>query len=343
MSRFERPRLRALARPLLGLLVLALLAWQLDTRRILGLLAQASLAEVVLAWLASFLAMFTCVWRWKRIALALALLPKGLAQAAAPTFRWMSLLYIRAMALNSLLPGGVLGGDVYRALELARPTGQRLKASLSVLLDRAGGLWALAVLALLAAGVEVLMRGAVGPVEVWSAAPGEAALRSALALYVAGLVAIALSPLFSPLLIRLAGTRLPERLISLLRHLPLLVKAWRTSLASQSLYLLALWLCFQAVGLPMGLLLTAVVGCAIFLMGMMPAAMGGFGAREVGALAILSPLLAAALGGLPDGMAETIVAASLLYGLMATGIGLLGALAWLLPLHAPCPPPPDKV
>jgi hypothetical protein len=73
-------------------------------------------------------------WRWRAMARWL-----GAEMSLASGMRW----YFQAIGLNVLLPGAVVGGDVYRAIALQK-TGQAKAASnLSVILDRVSGLWML--------------------------------------------------------------------------------------------------------------------------------------------------------------------------------------------------------
>ena len=50
------------------------------------------------------------------------------------------------MGLNALLPGAVVGGDVYRAVALRQAAQNAVAASASVVLDRLSGVWMLCVL-----------------------------------------------------------------------------------------------------------------------------------------------------------------------------------------------------
>ena len=65
--------------------------------------------------------------------------------------------------------------------------------------------------------------------------------------------------------------------------------------------------------------------CAgVFLSAVIPVAVGGFGAREVGAVVLMTPL-----GVAP----EASFTGSVLYGLMATLQGILGVYWWIRRYH----------
>lgn len=76
---------------------------------------------------------------------------RWLGAAVSPA--WALARYAGGVALNALLPGAVVGGDLYRAHALRRQGLGWTAAGLSVLVDRLAGLWMLGVLALAAAAV----------------------------------------------------------------------------------------------------------------------------------------------------------------------------------------------
>ena len=92
------------------------------------------------------------------------------------------------------------------------------------------------------------------------------------------------------------------------------------SLAVQVLALLAFWLCFKSLGHTIPIFLCVTVCAGIFIAAVIPAAVGGFGARELGAVAFMMPL------GIS---AEVSFTASVLYGLMATIQGVTSLYWWI--------------
>lgn len=138
MSRAHKALLRGLLGLglLLGVVVLADLSqlWQrLRQAQPLWLLAGLALA------LASNI---VSALRWRALVQWL-----GAAMPCRSALRW----YFQAMGLNALLPGAVVGGDVYRAVALRQSGESAMAASASVVLDRLSGVWMLCVLGALGA------------------------------------------------------------------------------------------------------------------------------------------------------------------------------------------------
>lgn len=116
-------------RLLLSVLLLSLLAWQLDMRLVLGHFAAIDPAWLLLALVLTQLQAWLSAWRWRFTAHRLGLtLP--LMQAVRE--------YYLALFLNQVLPGGVLG-DVSRAWRHARREPRVGAAVHAVILERASG------------------------------------------------------------------------------------------------------------------------------------------------------------------------------------------------------------
>jgi uncharacterized membrane protein YbhN (UPF0104 family) len=300
-GRWRRIVLRACAG--LGLLALAVV-W-------VGPQALAAhLAGVAPGWFAAALvvaiaANAVSAWRWSQLARALDLNAPYAPLASA---------YAQGIAVNALLPGATVGGDALRALRLARLGNPPMASALSVLADRASGLWVLCALSLAAVGLWLGSRGAppagITPQVFW--------------LYVGGLLAAVSLPgwpwrrlgralaawrpapvsSIAAWLAPLAGCR-----AALVRTLPL-------SLAVQLLSASALWLCAQAAGGGVGYGAVLAIAAPVFVAAALPLSVGGFGPREFAA-AVAFPLVGApaALG----------TAAAVLYGATAVVQGVLAA------------------
>lgn len=195
------------------------------------------------------------------------------------------LTYFRAMALNALLPGAVVGGDLFRALALRRAAMPSLDAGLSVLLDRVSGLWVLLAIAALA------LPAARGHLEV--ALPDVFALPDGLCV-IAG-TAVLLAPLVLGLLpLDVAGGRVVSALARVQARL-LRAGALRQyglqMLASCLVQILSVF-ALACGGLSLGLDLPFSVWLAaaapVFLMAALPVSVGGWGTREAAAIAVLA-------------------------------------------------------
>jgi uncharacterized membrane protein YbhN (UPF0104 family) len=222
-----------------------------------------------------------------------------------------------------------------------------------VLLDRLSGLWILCALSLATALPLMLATRADGDAGVaagWPAlvpavgsAGGQAAgsvLGPVLGLYFAGLALAVVLP-FLPWPVRSAAppgaapdlphtafrrvlARLAElHALTLQRRRPLARSLW-TSVIVQLLCSLTLWLCLLAAGGHAEYWRVQAVAAPVFIAGVMPLSYGGFGARELVALAVF-PLV-----GIEPQLG---VAASALYGVCAVCLGL--AASPLLALRHP--------
>jgi uncharacterized membrane protein YbhN (UPF0104 family) len=136
------------------------------------------------------------------------------------------------------------------------------------------------------------------------------------ALYLAGLISILVLPFAASRLARVGRARFLELSVAT----PMLKETVALSVAVQLLTSLAFWCCMQAVGLPVPFALIVALSGGIFIVGILPAAIGGFGARELGALALITPFGYAK---------ELVMASSILFGLTVTVQGLLGLYFWL--------------
>lgn len=289
--------MKKLLKPVLGLALLIGLLSSLD-RSLLGqVLSGAHLGWFAMGCLLALAANLICVTRWQRIAQALHL-PLQWPQALS--------LYAQAITANSVLPGGIVGGDLWRVIGLARhaSAGHKTTAAASVLADRVSGLWGLAWVSLLASGM------------VWFGLQ-TGWLQSELgALYLAGLISILVLPYAASRLARVGRARFLELSVAT----PMLQRTVWLSIAVQLLTSLAFWCCMQAVDLAVPFALIVALSGGIFIVGILPAAIGGFGARELGALALITPF---------GYSKELVMASSILFGLTVTVQGLLGLYFWI--------------
>lgn len=242
-------------------------------------------------WLIVGLALYSfsnlvCSLRWRRIVLQLGWpLEKGQA------FR----LYFQGIAANTVLPGGIIGGDIWRVLGLSKMGMSKSSATQSVVADRAIGFWALSVLSLGAFFVYVSLK------QVSSVRAPQALV----VIYLTLLVCVCLLPVllrwFKAEWIR--GLLFPASL----------------SIVTQLLTITAFLCCLLAVQAEFSSLSVAMLCAGIFLGAAVPASIGGFGSRELASIFFL-----AGLGIQP----EAAFLASVLFGLTATVQGLLVLPFW---------------
>ncbi len=297
---------QALLRVLLGLALLGVVLVLADPARVLAQLRQANPYWLLAGLLAALASNLVSAWRWRALARWL-----GAELSLRDAARW----YFQAIGLNALLPGAVVGGDLYRALVLRRAGQETLASSWSVVLDRVSGLWMLCVI------------GGLG------AAAGAAPLARALHLPPPGLAALALAgsalwlllPWALPWLLRcwslrwLAPLRAASQRPDFNRQMGLQALA---SAAVQALSAVALAAGGLALGVRLAPAAWAFAIAPIFLMAALPVSVGGWGTREAAAVVALAPYGVAAPAAVGIGM---------IYGLYAIAQGALGALAFGLP------------
>lgn len=302
MRRAHKAWLRGLA----GLLLLGAVAALADPARVLAQLRQAQPGWLLAGLAAAIASNLVSAIRWRALARWL-----GAEVGVGDATRW----YFQAIGLNALLPGAVLGGDVYRAVVLRRAGQDTLAPAWSVLLDRVSGLWMLCV---------------IGGLGAAACASGLAPwLRLPVGLFIA---------------LMLTGTAL---WLLLPWTLPWLLRRWRpgwlaplrtavdrpdfnAQLGWQVLASVAVQLLSAAAlaggGLALGVALSpaawAFAIAPVFLMAALPVSVGGWGTREAAAVATLAPFGVAA---------PAAVGVGVIYGLYQLAQGAMGALAFGLP------------
>ena len=305
---------KALLRGLLGLLLLGLIVALTDPARVLAQLRQAQPGWLLVGLLAAMASNIVSALRWRALARWL-----GAEVGWLDACRW----YFQAMGLNALLPGAVVGGDVYRAMALRRAGQDTAAAGWSVVLDRASGLWMLCAIGGLgaAACAAVLAPWLHLPPGVFAG------------LMLAGTLLWLALPWALPVLLRWAPRRWQGGWLVPLRLAvarPDFRRQWvGQALASAAVQVLSA-AALAAGGMALGVVLPAPVWAwamaPVFLMAALPLSVGGWGTREAAAVAALAPFGVAAPAAVSVGM---------VYGLYGLAQGALGALALGLPRGAP--------
>ena len=325
-----------LLRLALGLGLLAALLTLVDAAALARQLAAARPGWLLLGLGSAVLANLCSALRWWAMARWL---------GAPVTPGWAVARYAGGVALNALLPGAVVGGDLYRAQALRSRGLGWAAAGLSVLVDRLAGLWMLGVLALAAAALALAAappEALFGPLTELLPARLHAALR---ALPTAGLAAacagLALVCTLAPLALsaRVPAGPVPATAPAVEpvdgpapptppRHQALRALAGRPGARAQlGLQLLAslgvqlfsvgtLACAGLALGVGLPAWAWALVALPIFVMATLPISFGGWGTREAAAVLALGAFGVAAPLALGIG---------LLYGLAALAQALPGA------------------
>ncbi|MCQ9374559.1 flippase-like domain-containing protein [Methyloversatilis sp. XJ19-13] len=300
----------ALLRPVAACVLLAVVVRLADPWSLADVLLRADRDWLLAGLAAALLSNVASALRWRA-------LTAWLGATVSPLFALLT--YFRAMSLNALLPGAVVGGDLYRALALRKAGLPALDAGLSVLLDRVSGLWMLlaigAVAAPFAAGsLTVALRAPAALIDLLGATVP-------LLLLVAPLLLIA-RPLTDVHRGRpvgaLARIQSHVRRAGALQQYALQMGA---SLVVQALSVGALACGGRALGLDLPGLVWVAAAAPIFLMAALPVSVGGWGTREAAAAAVLAAF------GVP---AAEAVGAALVYGVFGLLQAALGGalLAW---------------
>ena len=297
---------KALLRGLLGLGLLAAVLALADPARVLAQLRQAQPGWLLAGLLLGIASNLVSALRWRALARWL-----GADMSVQDACRW----YFQAIGLNALLPGAVVGGDVYRAVLLRRAGQDTLASSWSVVLDRVSGLWMLCAIGGLglAASADRL-----APLIGLPAAPLIGVVLAGTALWLA-------VPWCLPWLLRRGGWAWLAPLRAAAARPDWSVQLGWQALASgavQGLSAAALACGGLALGVVLGPAAWAFAIAPIFLMAALPVSVGGWGTREAAAVAALAPFGVAA---------PAAVGTAMVYGLYAIAQGAFGALAFGLP------------
>ena len=301
---------KALVRALMGMALLVAVIYLANPRQLFAQLQQANPWWLLAGFVVAIASNAASAWRWRAMAQWL-----GAEMSAASGMRW----YFQAVGLNVLLPGAVVGGDVYRAIALQK-TGQTKAASnLSVILDRVSGLWMLC---------------AIGGLGAFACAPALAPwVHMNESLFGASLLAITVLWVLLPCVllrgVRRGWLKLPGTWLDPIRVAAsspdfvrqLLIQA-ASSAVVQLLSAAALACGAIALGVQLPLAVWTFAIAPVFLMAALPVSVGGWGTREAAAVAALAPFGVSAV---------LAVGVGLLYGVFALGQGALGALAFGLP------------
>ena len=297
---------KALLRGLLGGALLVAVIALADPARVLAQLRQAHVGWLLAGLAAAVASNVVSALRWRALARWL-----GADVSVRDASRW----YFQAIGLNALLPGAVLGGDLYRAVVLRRAGQATLASSWSVVLDRVSGLWMLCAIGGLGAA---LCANVLAP---WLRLPAGVFTL----LMLAGTALWLMLPWVLPALLRYGGVRWLAPLRAAAERPDFNRQMGWQALASAAVQVLsaaALAGGGLALGVQLPLAAWAFAIAPVFLMAALPVSVGGWGTREAATVAALAPFGVAAAAAVGVGV---------IYGLYALVQGAMGALAFGLP------------
>lgn len=248
---------------------------------------------------------------------------------------WSVVTYFHGVAVNALLPGAVVGGDMLRAFSLQRLGHPKLEAGMSVLLDRLSGLWMLCVVGFVSIAWGADSEATRALAARWPALAGSPLVQTSLLLAFAALA----GPWIALLVLR---RWLPKRDGPRLARLRAALRGGRAGrhyvaqvVLSTIVQLLAIAsLVCAARALHVDLPFWAMAACAvpIFVFATLPVSFGGWGTREAAAVLAMGAFGIAA---------PTAVSISVLYGLylLVQAVGGLLPVPRVAPACAPTSPP----
>lgn len=316
-----RSRWAAWLRMLAGLGILVALVWHLGSQAFLDGLRRIDAATLLAALAIGVLTTVFSAWRWCLVARGLGLrLPLGRAVAD----------YYRALFLNAALPGGVLG-DVHRAVDHGRTSGNLGRGVRAVALERTAG----QVVLLVTGAVVLLVRPSpvLAPVARFLASPAVA-----LTVAVAGLLVVAVAVRLRRRRGASRGERALRTVVAEARQGLLARGVWPgvalSSVAVLAGYLGMFVLAARVAGVtaPTAELVPLVV-LALLAMAL-PLNVGGWGPRE----GVAAWAFGAAGLGATQGLTTAVI-----YGVLAFVAGLPGAAVLLAPaLRRAAPLPAEQ-
>lgn len=300
---------KALLRGLSGVALLGVVLALADPARVAVTFRQANPAWLLLGLVAGIASNVVSAMRWRALVRWL-----GGECGSLDAQRW----YFQAMGLNALLPGAVVGGDVYRAVMLRRAGQDTVASTWSVILDRASGLWMLCGIGGL--GMAICAGELAGVLHV------PPALLATLAL-AGSVIWLALPWVLPPLLRRFPRWSKPwfDPLRAVAERDDFSTQVTVQALASAAVQILsaaALAAGALALGVRLAPEVWAFAIAPVFLMAALPVSVGGWGTREAATVAALAPFGVAAASA---------VGVAMIYGLYGLLQGALGALAFGMP------------
>ncbi|WP_018410138.1 lysylphosphatidylglycerol synthase transmembrane domain-containing protein [Methyloversatilis thermotolerans] len=280
----------------------AAVLWFADPASVAASLDAADAHWLMAGLLLSVLSNIVSAQRWRQLVL-------GFGGRMGGVFA--TLVYFRAMALNALLPGAVVGGDLFRSLVARREGMDARSAGLTVLLDRVGGLWVLIAISVASAGYALHEAGV-------DAGDMDLPLRLSGLLAAAGLLVMPARVL--PAVVARCPAAWRERIGRVPRMPSLYRRQVLSSVLVQLLSIAALAAAGRAIGLPLPAAVWIFVAAPVFVMAALPVSVGGWGSREAAAVATL------ALFGVAPAQATAV---SVLYGLFGLVQAATGGLLFM--------------
>ena len=296
---------------MISVLLLAGFFYFIDTNEIISVISYSDKWCFLLACILSFFGNAACAFRWTKI-----------LNCESKKKFWKAIkAYFESISFTTVVPVGMLGGDLYRSVRLSsrNPSGElnskitpSKEVMLSVLADRIHGFWALCLLAVLTIFYSIISESNIFFFNELYLKQSTFVLFYLFFLFI--VVAV-------PFLTSKFKIFFSKSTINLTAVNPLLIRSKKkitvfASVLSQIFFAVSFFLCLSATNINISVAQCLIIVPVIFLFAALPLSLAGFGPREYSAAIILSFL--------GYGL-ENSVASSILFGLTITfqGIGFL--------------------
>ena len=295
----------------ISVLLLTGFFYLIDTNEMFSAISYSDKWSFFLACILSFCGNAACAFRWTKI----------LNYESKMKFRKAIKAYFESISFTTVVPVGMLGGDLYRSVRLSsrNSSGElasKLKPSkevmLSVLADRVHGFWALCFLAVLTIFYSIIFDS-----DAFLANELYFKQSTFILFYLFFLFIVVAAPFLSSkikIFFSKSTTELNAINLLLLRSKKKITIF--ASVSSQIFFAVSFFLCLSATNVNISVAQCFIIVPIIFLFAALPLSLAGFGPREYSAAIILSFL---------GFELENSVASSILFGLTITlqGIGFL--------------------
>ena len=295
----------------ISVLLLTGFFYLIDTNEMFYVISYSDKWSFFLACILSFCGNAACAFRWTKI-----------LNCESKMKFWKAIkAYFESISFTTVVPVGMLGGDLYRSVRLSSRNASgklvsKLKPSkevmLSVLADRVHGFWALCFLAVLTIFYSIIF-------ESYAFLANELYYKQStlVLLYLLLLIIVVAAPFLSSkikIFFSKSTTELNAVNLLLLRSKKKITIF--ASVSSQIFFAVSFFLCLSATNVNISVAQCFIIVPIIFLFAALPLSLAGFGPREYSTAIILSFL--------GFGL-ENSVASSILFGLTITlqGIGFL--------------------
>ena len=296
---------------MISVLLLTVFFYFIDTNEIISVISYSDKWCFLLACILSFFGNAACAFRWTKI-----------LNCESKIKFWKAIkAYFESISFTTVVPVGMLGGDLYRSVRLSsrNPSGElnskitpSKEVMLSVLADRIHGFWALCLLAVLTIFYSIISESNIFFFNELYLKQSTFVLFYLFFLFI--VVAV-------PFLTSKFKIFFSKSTINLTAVNPLLIRSKKkitvfASVLSQIFFAVSFFLCLSATNINISVAQCLIIVPVIFLFAALPLSLAGFGPREYSVAIILSFL--------GYGL-ENSVASSILFGLTITfqGIGFL--------------------